>query len=323
MTDLLAVDIGGTHARFALADISTGQIRLSDQAVFRTADYASLSEAWRAYEQSIGRPLPTRAGIAVAAPVEGDSISLTNNGWQIRRSELSATLGIEAFALVNDFAAVAYAASACGPAQLDHVCGPVADLPTDGAISVVGPGTGLGVAILYRSDGEDRVLATEGGHVEFAPIDALGVQLRSELSAAYGRVSVERVVSGPGLRAIHAALGGRNDGDDAGLWALALGGEDPLADAALAAFCRYLGAAAGDFALAHGANAVVIGGGVGLRIADHLARSDFPTAFAAKGRFSERLAALPVKLITHSQPGLLGAAAAFAADQKKRAPLQG
>lgn len=323
MTELVAVDIGGTHARFALAEVSANGIVLSDEAVLKTGEHAGLAEAWQAYQALIGRPLPRRSGIAVAAPVTGEIVRLTNNHWQFRGAELAAALGLNALSLVNDFAAVAYAITACGAGDLLHICGPDGPLPMTGVVSVVGPGTGLGVAILDRRDDGDRVIPTEGGHIEFAATSPLCESIRHRLKAEHGRVSLERVLSGPGLRHAYAALGGRAQVSDAELWASGLSRADPAAAQAVDYFCGLLGMAAGDFALAHGAHAVVIAGGVGLRLADRLASSGFRDKLTAKGRFSGHMASLPVKLITYPQPGLLGAAAAFAAEHMKRAPLQG
>jgi glucokinase len=184
-------------------------------------------------------------------------------------------------------------------------------------ISIVGPGTGLGVAQLLRREGGVHVIETEGGHLDFAPLDEFDDQLLRHLRRHYGRVSVERLASGPGLANIHdmlCELQGRTSSgrDEKALWAAALAGADPLADAALERFCMILGAAAGDIALAQGASAVVIAGGIGQRLADRLPRSGFHSRFTAKGRYRDMLAAMPVKLITHPQPGLFGAAAAFA-----------
>lgn len=323
MTELVAVDIGGTHARFALAEVGASGIVLSDEAVLRTGEHAGLVEAWQAYQALVGRPLPRRSGIAVAGPVTGEIIRLTNNHWQFRGAELTSALGLDALSLVNDFAAVAHAITACGASDLLHVCGPDGPLPSVGVVSVVGPGTGLGVAILDRTPEGDRVIPTEGGHIEFAATDALGERMRRNLAAEHGRVSLERVLSGPGLQPVYSALGGRAQVSDADLWASGLSSTDPAAAEAVSYFCGLLGMAAGDFALAHGARAVVIAGGVGLRLADHLASSGFRDKLTAKGRFSGHMAILPVKLITYPQPGLLGAAAAFAAEHMKRAPLQG
>ena len=151
--------------------------------------------------------------------------------------------------------------------------------------------------------------------MDFAPHDELDDRLMAALRRRYGHVSAERVLSGPALRDIYAVIAGRippyaNDRD---LWHAALGGTDPVAGAALERFCTCLGAFAGNVALAHGANALVLAGGLGLRLRDHLAGSAFAEALVAKGEYRSILEQLPVKLITHPEPGLYGAAAAFAA----------
>jgi glucokinase len=161
------------------------------------------------------------------------------------------------------------------------------------------------------------VIETEGGHVDFAPLDSLEDRMLTELRRNFRRVSVERLVSGRGLYNIYEALGAIEQRpleirDDKALWAAALEGRDSLANAALDRLCLTLGAVAGDLALAQGANSVVIGGGLGLRLAEHLPRSGFRDRFIAKGRFERRMDEMPVKLVTHPQPGLFGAAAAFA-----------
>lgn len=241
-------------------------------------------------------------------------IRLTNNDWTIDRRSLGADIGVDRFVLLNDFEAVAHAVAAVSPSDMAHLAGPDAALPTRGVISVIGPGTGLGVAQVMRHTGQTHVIATEGGHIDFAPRSPLDDDILAALRLSHARVSVERVVSGPGLRAIHQAVSGTSIlVDDAALWQAGLAGDDPLAVTAVAEFCRCLGAVAGDIALAQGAAGVVIGGGLGLRLADVLPASRFAAAFADKGRFSARMAAMPVRLITHPQPGLLGAAAAFAA----------
>lgn len=317
MVSLVAVDIGGTHARFALAQVEAGRVlSLGHETTLLTAEHASLEAAWRAYADRLGQPLPRAAAIAVAGPVEGETIRFTNNPWTLRPAALDAALGLDRHVIVNDFAAVAHAVAQAGPEHFSPLCGPDAPLP-DGTISIVGPGTGLGVAQLWRGAGAYRVQATEGGHIGFAPADAVEDAILARLRERHGRVSVERVVSGPGLGAIYETLSAtarRQSGAlrDEQLWALALGGADDLAEAALARFCAILGSVAGDLALAHGAAATVIAGGVGLRLRDALAGPGFAARYRAKGRFESRMATLPVKLITHPQPGLFGAAAAFA-----------
>lgn len=319
MTELVAADIGGTHARFALArlDGAGNVVALDEPVVMRCAEHASLQMAWETFGTTIGRKLPRAAALAVAGPVVGEELKLTNNPWVIRPAMVNEKLGVDAHVLVNDFEAVAYAVGACGADQFQHVCGPDVPLPDVGTISVLGPGTGLGVGLLVKRGGNDwQVLPTEGSHGDFSPVDSLEDAILAHFRRRFGRVSAERVVSGPGLADIHAALATLEDQaiqpmDDKTLWSLAMSGEDSLATAALDRFCLALGTFASNIALAHGAGGVVIGGGLGARLADHLPRSGFAGRFAAKGRFETLMRSLPVKLITHPQPGLFGAAAAF------------
>ncbi len=317
MAEIVAVDIGGTHARFAIARVEGGRVLgLADEVVLRTAEHASLQTAWAVFAARLGRPPPRAAGIAVACPVGGDVLRLTNNPWVIRPDRIPETLGVDVFSLVNDFGAVGYAVADLDDGYFRHLCGPDRPLSGEGVISVVGPGTGLGVALLSRRPEGVHVIEAEGGHADFAPLDPVDDQILLRLRRIHRRVSVERVVSGPGLANIHAALAASEvrptpPMDDAALWALALSGEDRLAAAAFDRFCLSLGAAAGDIALTQGARAVVIAGGLGLRIADRLADSGFASRFRAKGRFEGRMAEMPVKLITYPEPGLFGAAVAF------------
>lgn len=315
---IVAADIGGTHARFALAELdAAGHVtRLDEPVVMRCADHADLVSGWTAFGAAIGRPLPRACAIAIAGPANGAELRLTNNHWVIRPAQLGADLGVDAQLVINDFAAVASAVPACGPADFAPICGPDVPLPDEGVISVLGPGTGLGVAALLRDGGDWRVLPTEGSHGDFAAVDALEDAILAHFRRKFGRVSSERVISGPGLADIAAVLAGMDDMPahdlpDAELWRLALSGEDRLAAAALERFCLMLGSFAGNMALAHGAGAVVIGGGLGARLAAHLPTGGFAERFAAKGRFVSMMQGLPVKAIIHPQPGLLGAAAAF------------
>lgn len=319
MTEVVAVDLGGTNARFAIATLDGGRVvSLADERKLRTADHVTLPLAWAAYGQMLGRALPRAAGIAMAGPVHGALLKFTNNPWVIRPATLPDELGIERLTLVNDFGAVGYAVASLPPTELAHLCGPVVPLPDTGVTTVVGPGTGLGVAYLVRSGGRATVCETEGGHVDFAPLDTLEDSVLATLRTSYRRVSAERVVSGPGLANWYAAIAAIEGVpaatlDDTALWTAALEGNDMLARAALDRFCLTLGAVAGDLALAQGANGVVIGGGLGLRLAEFLPRSGFGQRFAAKGRFEAMMGAIPVKVITYPEPGLFGAAAAFAA----------
>jgi glucokinase len=318
VTQIVAVDIGGTHARFALAEVADGRVlSLGEAITLKTAEHASLQTAWEDFGRQIGTPLPDAVGIAIACPITGEVLKLTNNPWIIRPAMICEKLGVKCYSLVNDFGAVGHAVAQVGTEELTHLCGPDVPLPDTGTISIIGPGTGLGVAHILRTGSTYHVNATEGGHLDFAPLDAIEDAILARLRARYRRVSTERVVSGPGLVEIYealAALEGRaiQSLDDKSLWTLALAAEDSLAVAALDRFCMSLGSVAGDIALAQGGSGVVIAGGLGLRIADTLKRSGFADRFKAKGRFEAMMAAIPVKLITHPQPGLFGAAAAYA-----------
>jgi len=321
--EIVAADIGGSHARFALADVQDGRVtRLGEVVTFRTVEHASLQTAWATFGEQLGRALPRAAAIAVACPIAGEMLKLTNNPWIIRPAMIGKKLGLDRVILINDFGAVGHAVVRVGPEHLSHLCGPDVPLPEEGVISIVGPGSGLGVAQVLRRDGLNHVIECEGGHIDFAPLDGIEDMILARLRKRYRHVSAERVASGFGLSNIYeglAAIEGRavETGDNKALWTSALAGDDTLAVAALDRFCLSLGSIAGDIALVHGANAVVIAGGIGLRIAHLLPSSGFAGRFVAKGRFESRMASIPVKMITHPQPGLFGAAAAFAEGHRR------
>jgi glucokinase len=318
MMEIVAADIGGSHVRFALAEIEGCQVvRLGEAVTLKTVEHENLETAWESFSEQLGQTLPRAAAIAIACPITGDILKLTNSPWTIRLDNMGERLGIDRLTLINDFGAVGHAVVRVGSNHFRHLCGPDLPLPDEGVISIVGPGSGLGMAQVLRRDGRDYVMECEGGHIDLAPTDAIEDAILAHLRQRFGRVSVERIVSGPGLANIHevlAAIEGRSVriGNDEDLWAAALSGTDGLAVAALDRFCLMLGSVAGDIALVHGAKAVVIAGGLGLRIADVLLRSGFSRRFTAKGRFEDMLSAITVKIITHPQPGLFGAAAAFA-----------
>ena len=318
MRQIAVADVGGTHARFALAEIEGGRVvSLGEPVTLKTAEHGSFQLAWQEFGKRAGIDLPSELALSFAGPVGGDVLKLTNNPWVIRPALMKERLGVDRYTIVNDFGAVAYAVATLPNQHFRHLCGPDRPLPNDGVTSIVGPGTGLGIAALLRKSDHYEVIETEGGHVDFAPLDSLEDKILTQLRRHFRRVSVERVASGQGLWNLYEALGAIEGKDltfhdDRELWAAALAGDDSLANAALDRLCLSLGAVAGDMALAQGANAVVIAGGVGLRLADYLPRSGFRDRFIAKGRFERRMDEMPVKLITHPQPGLFGAAAAFA-----------
>jgi glucokinase len=322
----LVADIGGTNARFALTDLSAPEISLSAQLSLPNADFASLRQAASHYLAGIG-VRPRVAAIAVASPVGRDEIRLTNRAWSFSVSALQEELGLDQLSLLNDFGAVAWAVPALPVEAITTLHG-AHEVPQKGPISVMGPGTGLGVALLVGSKTAGwQVIETEGGHVSFAPLGEEEHAIAHWMSARHGRTSNERLLCGAGLSEIHAALahdeahpsvtGKTMDlREPADIVADALAGEDLLARRTLARFCAVLGSVAGDTALIHGANSVMIAGGIAPRFIPFLKTSAFRERFLAKGRFAGYLESVSIHVVTHPAPGLLGAAASLHAKTK-------
>ncbi|HKX79148.1 MAG TPA: glucokinase [Novosphingobium sp.] len=313
MTRIVVGDIGGTNARFALAEVERGRVvSLGEPVILPTDEYDGLPEAWRAYDERIGEPLPKAASFGIAGPVTGGPVEFVNSHWVVDPHTVKQDLGLDEVLLLNDFGAMAHAVHALGPEHFTHLCGPDEALPSQGAISVLGPGTGLGVAVLLCRESAPVVLETEGAHIHFAPLNETERRVSERIAEKYGRTSVERVVSGPGLGDIVRALSGEETRDDPALWKAAVAGTEPSLRDALELFFQSYGAVAGDLSLAHGSLGVVLTGGLSNRLKDLIPHSGFHARFCDKGRYRERLESIPVKLVTHPQPGLYGAAAAFA-----------
>jgi glucokinase len=327
----LVADIGGTNARFALTDLAAPHVELHDAQSLRNADFASVQHAVEHYLQSISAR-PARAALAVACPVGQDEIRLTNRAWSFSRSELQRTLGLDELRMLNDFGAVAWAVPSLDRDSLVTLHGDPG-APMRGPISVLGPGTGLGVALLVGSHEHGwHAVETEGGHISFAPIGDEERAISAWLTAQHGRTSSERLLCGKGLSEIDAVLRGASavlpsqlpaPGDTsllkpvlrepADIVAAALEGHDLAARQTLARFCAVLGSVAGDCALIQGARTVVIAGGIVPRFIPFLRSSAFRERFLAKGRMATLLESVPIHVITHPQPGLLGAATALRA----------
>lgn len=312
----LVGDIGGTNARFALAELEGPTPHVGEAVGLKVADYPRATDAIAAFlaARGLDRP-PAVAVIAVAGPVRRGAIDFTNSDWLLSEADLLA-LGCDQARLINDFAALALAAPLLAGADLRAV-GPEEAGPSGGTIAVLGPGTGFGVSALVRDDRGEAVLSTEGGHVGFAPTDEVEVELLRRLSARHGRVSVERILSGAGLDELHECLRAM-DGlppepvAPARITAAALAG-DPAALRSVERFCAILGGVAGDFALAYGATGgVLVAGGIAPRIIDILQASAFRARFEDKGRFRDYLAAVPTRVIVRPHAALLGAARAAA-----------
>jgi glucokinase len=303
-------DVGGTNARFALVD-EDGRIRAPHS--YACADYASLTDILAEYLSTVtGRFRPPRAVLAVAGPVVAGEIEFTNLSWVVSELDLMAAFGFEAARLINDFAAQALAAPLMDDDDL-RLIGPSVRADPHGPAVILGAGTGFGVAGLARSSRSDIPLPAEGGHAAFAPWDELEVEVWRRLRSRHGRVSIERILSGPGLFDLYRAIGDIQSiaaplEDEKAVFAAGQEG-DPLASAALDRFCEILGGVAGDLALTFGARGgVFVTGGIAPRMLDRLSAGGFRRRFEDKGRMSDYVKAIPTSVIVHPYAALVGAA---------------
>jgi glucokinase len=311
----LVADIGGTHCRFALADLDARAIR--EPRSFAVADYKGVVAAAKAFLKSEGvKKVPAALVFAVAGPVEDGRIHFTNSGWSFSESELRRELGVKRARLVNDFEAQARSVAVLKPAALVRIGGPKTfDAKADGTIALIGPGTGLGVGGLARQDGACIALVCEGGHASFAPSDELEIGVLELLAKRFGHVSNERLLSGPGLANLFGAMAKiegvkRKTPAPERITAAALAYPKSFEAHVFARFCAILGSVAGDVALTMGARAgVLIAGGILPNAVEVFRRSEFRARFEAKGRFADYLKAIPTRLIVEPQAGLIGAAA--------------
>jgi glucokinase len=260
-------------------------------------------------------PMPRAAAFAVAGPLLNDRVALTNNGWDFSASETRRSLGLERLIFLNDFTALALAVPQLKPEERHQVGG--GEALSDAAIAVIGPGTGLGVSGLVRSEGRWVALQGEGGHVTLPPVDEREIAVVTRLHRQYSHVSAERVLCGDGLELLHRTLALVDELPPGTLTAeqitrAALDGTDARCRATVAMFCGWLGNVAGNLALTLGARGgVYIGGGIVPRLGDYFATSPFRTRFEAKGRFTTFLSSIPVYVIAAAYPALTGCVQAF------------
>ena len=311
-TSRLVGDIGGTHARFAVAT-AAGELRAVR--MVETREYASLQLALNGYLGTLGHAPPRRACLAVAAPVVGDHIAFTNCEWRFSISQLQTAMHFDALAVINDFAAIAHALPALHGNDLLQIGGETRDAAAPQVI--IGPGTGCGVAIVVPDGDGSRVISTQGGHASIGAANAEELWLLGDLLRHDAPVSREDLLSGRGLEAIYHSVCRRHGANAASLSASqisdrALIGEDAHCCEALQLFCAFLGTAAGDQALASGAlGGVFLAGGIVPRLAEFLRASQFRYRFENHPPMQDYLRPIPVYLIMHANPGLLGAARAW------------
>ena len=309
----LVGDVGGTNARFAVADLD--EMTISHFASFRCAMFPSLPAAIKAYLRTI--PLrPSTTSIAIAGPVSGDVVHLTNLSWSSTLDELRAAAETMHIRIINDFEALALSLPHLHPGDLHQIGG---EEPVGGAAkAVLGPGTGLGVAGLVPSPSGRIAMPSEGGHISFAAEDEAELAIVDRMMRGKGHVSCERLISGPGLARAYQALAETNGAvaeprSAADIVERALSRSDTPAEEALGYFVRWLGRFAGDVALLFGARGgIYLGGGIAPKILDALTTGAFRTSFQSKGRLSPYLEPIPVYVIKAPDAGLRGAAAALA-----------
>jgi glucokinase len=313
----LLADIGGTYARFTI-EVAPGAFR--HMASLRCAEHSDFHAAVRAYLAGLPAgevPHIDHAAIAIANPVEGDSVRMTNYHWQFSIEEMRERLDFETLVVVNDFTALAMALPRLTPQGRRQVGGGSAR--DDSVVGVIGAGTGLGVSGLVPAGGGWVALGTEGGHTAFAPRDEREDAILRHARKRHHHVSFERLLSGPGIELIHAALAERAGVAAPSLAApeitrLALDGGDAVAVDTLEAFCAILGTAASNLAVTLGAAAgIYIGGGIVPRLGAYFDRSPFRPRFEDKGRFSDYVKAIPTYVITAEHATFTGASAILAA----------
>jgi glucokinase len=311
----LLADVGGTNARFAW---QTGAgAAVESVLTLPCAEHASLADAVHRYLRQTGRAMPCDCAIAIANPVVGDLVAMTNHHWAFSIRELKAQLGLQRLLVVNDFTALALALPRLGPADRWQLGG---GQPEPGAaIGLIGPGTGLGVSgLLPNGHGGWLPIQGEGGHGTLGATTAREGAVLALLRDWHGHVSAERAVCGQGLVDIHSALQQLDAAPGSQLSAAAItraavDNTDARCAEALQLFCAFLGIAAGNLALTLGARGgVYIGGGIVPRLGPWFATSPFRARFEAKGRFAAYLQPVPVYVIdTPQSPAFLGAAEAL------------
>ena len=305
-------DIGGTNARFALAGEGQGY---HEEHTLNCADFDSSTDAIRHYLEIIAAPNPELICLAAAGPVVNDTVRFTNNHWILNVAELEKAFTNASVSLINDFEAVAWSIPALGPEDCRTI-GLPSPAALDGerfSVAITGPGTGLGAVGLKKGDGRLLPIPGEASHSGFAPETKVQIEILNALRERFDRVSVERLVSGPGIENLYWALclihgEQRQQLAASDVFAQAEAQSDSRAVEAVQVFFEVLGQFAGDLALTLNAHqGVFIAGGIAKRYPDLVENSRFRSGFESKGRHRPAMERIPTQLIMHEEPGLLGA----------------
>lgn len=303
----LIADVGGTNTRCALVDNDGSPVHI---AIYANSEYDSMLATLTSYLQRTGAS-PKAGAIAVAAPITGDSVRMTNRQWHFSIEELRQDLGLDSLQVINDFSAIALALPRLD--DEDAVAIGTGQAVAGKTLAVLGPGTGLGVSALIPGSQGWVPLSGEGGHATLACVTEREASIVDAVNRRFGHCSAERLISGPGLALMYDILRELEgleaaNVDPPQVQALAARG-DVLARECLEIFLALLGSFAGNVALLLGAvGGVFIGGGIAPAMVDRLAESDFRQRFVAKGRYTGYLQSIPTRVIVNKTPALLGLA---------------
>ncbi|WP_334060546.1 glucokinase [Alteromonas sp. S005] len=309
MSQKFVADVGGTNIRVARVTESG----VTDIKKYICNDFASIDLAITQYFADMPEHNFTQGCIAIACPVLGDQVVMTNHSWAFSQNALQAQLKLDALFVINDFTAVAHSLPVLGKDQVVQIGEGTAK--ENGNIAVFGPGTGLGVEHITMTSTGWQTLDGEGGHVDFAPVDETDVVVWRHLQTTLGRASAEEVMSGRGLHNIYTALAKEASApvaftEPAQITEAALNRTCELAEATLTQFCRIMGSFAGNLALNMATTGgIFIGGGIANRFPEFIQNSDFRARFEAKGQMKHYVKDIPTYLIAEPDHGLLGAAA--------------
>jgi len=317
---ILAGDIGGTHARLAFFDATNGRLNLVNEATYASRDYPGLEEIVSTFVRQDSGPVDA-ACFGVAGPVREGRAQISNLPWAVETSRLARELKVRPTFLINDLEAVAWGIGALQPS--DVVTLNLGATNACGNRAVIAAGTGLGQAGLYWDGHQHQVFACEGGHTDFGPRSDLQIELLRNLAAKFGRVSYERVLSGPGLVNIYQFLRDTGRGEEpkwltenmrtgdpaAAISKAALEAKSSLCEEALDIFVAIYGSETGNLALKFLATGgIFITGGIAPKILPKLRSRIFLDAFLDKGRMRPLVESMPVQAIVNEATGLWGAA---------------
>jgi len=310
---ILVADIGGTNARFALAN--TDVVGYRDARTYSCADFDTADLAIQDYLLEVGAAQPSVICIAVAGPVVDQTVRMTNNHWSMSGSALSVKFSDAKVSLLNDFEAVAYSLPHLADGDTHAIGLPDARPKMEGdfTVAAIGPGTGLGCATLVGRKGTIFPIMSEGSHSGFAPESQVQFDILAMLRSRFDRVSDERLVSGTGMTNLYWALSKLHNEDPRNLTAadifeLGISGADTRAEESVQLFFELLGQMAGNLALTVMAtDGVFIAGGIVQRYTQIIENSRFRSGFENKGRYRSLMERIPTRLITHASPGLVGA----------------